>query len=333
MTSARLEVLPAEPATSPRPLLSIVVPAHNEAATIGPTLRRIAAAAAAAPELAGRVEAIVVSDGSRDRTFDVARRALAQTLRGSVVELETNAGSHAAIVCGLRHAAGDYVAIMAADGQDPPEVLPEMVRALRPDVDVVWGRRRDRSGDRRATRVLAAAYYRLFRTLTGFDYPPGGLDFLVAKRRVIEVLLAHPQRNASLFLTVFNLGFGHACVDYDRGARAGGESSWTLRKRLKLGVDMLTALSSAPIRVVSGAGVLVGLVGIVLGTVTMIRAALGDVPVAGWASLMVLMSIMGGLLLIAVGLVGEYVWRILDEVRGRPLFLEGRHTRVGGEEP
>jgi dolichol-phosphate mannosyltransferase len=202
-------------------------------------------------------------------------------------------------------------------------------------VDVVWGRRRDRSGDRRSTRLLATAYYRLFRTLTGFDYPPGGLDFLVARRRVIEALLAHSQRNTSLFLTVFNLGFGHAYVDYDRGARAGGQSSWTLRKRVKLGVDMLTALSPAPIRIVSATGVLVGLVGIVLGAVTLVRAAFGEVPVAGWASLMVLTSVIGGLLLVAVGLMGEYVWRILDEVRGRPLFLEGRHAREGGmrEEP
>jgi glycosyltransferase involved in cell wall biosynthesis len=311
-----------------RPLLSVVLPAHDEADAIGVTLARLATLAATDAELAGRVEVIVVSDGSADSTFAEACEAVARGLQGRVIELATNAGSHAAIRCGLRYASGDFVAVMAADGQDPPEALRTMLDRFQPQIDVVWGRRRERRNDGRRVRLAAAAFYRMFRVLTGLDYPPSGLDFFVARRRVIETVLQHSTRNASLFLLIYNLGFAQAFLDYDRGARVSGHSSWTLRKRLKLAVDMLTGCSAAPIRIASLVGVMAGLVGIALGALTLIRAAAGDVDVHGWASLMVISSIMSGFALVAIGFLGEYVWRILDEVRGAPPFIEARQERL-----
>jgi dolichol-phosphate mannosyltransferase len=327
----RIAAVEDPPLLAAPPLLSIVMPAHDEGGVIGGTIDRVRRMAHGAG-LAGRVELIVVSDGSTDATFDEARVALGPDLPGTVVELVTNAGSHAAIGCGLAHARGDHVAIVAADGQDPPEALPAMLAAMRAPVDVGWGRRCDRANDRRATRRSAAAFYRMFRLLTGLDYPPSGLDFVVARRRVIDVVLRRSTRNTSLFLLIYNLGFAQAFVDYERGARAGGSSSWTLRKKAKLAIDMLTGLSAAPIRVASLAGVLAGLVGMSLGSVTLVRAALGDVPVSGWASLMVVSSFTSGLILVAIGFLGEYTWRILDEARGAPLFVEGRSARVRAEE-
>ena len=314
---------------SNRPQLSVVMPAHNEGGVIAATLQRIARTARDA-KLAGQIEVIVVSDGSSDETFQDARHALGPDLPGTVVELVANAGSHAAIRCGLTYTRGEHVAIMAADGQDPPEALPAMLAAMRPPVEVVWGRRRDRANDRATARLLAGAYYRIFRLLTGLDYPPSGLDFLVVRRRVIDAVLQHSTRNTSLHLLIYNLGFAQAFLDYDRGPRVGGHSSWTLRKRLKLAIDMLTGCSAAPIRIASLVGILAGLVGIVLGGVTLVRAAFGAVPASGWASLMVVSSCMGGLMLVAIAFLGEYVWRILDEVRGAPPFIEARHeTRHG----
>ena len=309
-------------AESTVPLLSIVLPAHNEAGVIDDTLARIAALDG---ELTARIEVIVISDGSTDATFDDACAGLHGGLEGRVVELAANVGSHAAICCGLRYARGDLVAIMAADGQDPPEALPAMLERFGQGVDVVWGRRRERRNDGARTRVAAAAFYRSFRLLTGQDYPPSGLDFLIVRRRVVDAVLQHSTRNTSLHLLIYNLGFTQAFVEYDRGRRAGGESSWTLRKRAKLAVDMLAGCSAAPIRIASLVGVLAGLVGIVLGGVTLVRAALGDVPASGWASLMVVTCFMGGLMLVAIAFLGEYVWRILDEVRGTPPFVEARH--------
>lgn len=317
-------------AVATRPLLSVVIPAHNEAGVIDGTLARIAALD---PELSDRIEVIVVSDGSTDATFADACGALRRGLRGRVVQLAANVGSHSAIRCGLRYARGDLVAVMSADGQDPPEVLPAMLERFAEGVDVVWGRRRERRNDRVGARLAAAAFYRCFRLLTGREYPASGLDFLVVRRRVVDAVLERSTRNMSLFLLIYNLGFMQAFVEYDRGPRVGGHSSWTLRKRVKLGIDMLAGCSAAPIRIASLVGAVVGLVGIVLGGVTLVRAALGIVPASGWASLMVVTSFMGGLMLVALAFLGEYVWRILDEVRGAPPFIEARHEDATGREP
>jgi polyisoprenyl-phosphate glycosyltransferase len=163
--------------------------------------------------------------------------------------------------------------------------------------------------------------------LTGLDYPPSGLDFLLVRRRVIDAVLGRSARNTSLFLLIYNLGFAQAFVDYERGARNGGCSSWTLRKRAKLALDMLSSHSAAPIRIASLTGMVACLAGIVLGGVTLVGAA-GDTPAPGWAALMVVTALTSGSMLLAIGLLGEYVWRILDEVRGAPPFIEARHQRV-----
>jgi dolichol-phosphate mannosyltransferase len=309
--------------------LSIVIPAWNEAGVIGPTLQRIKAIVAAHPELVGRVEVIVVSDGSTDGTYREAVAEIGDVVSGRVVQLLQNVGSHAAIRAGMEHAHGDFVALLAADGQDPPELLPEMLEAFADeDVCVVWGRRLARVHDDRFHSLTSATYYRIFRRLTGMEYPAAGLDFVVLRRVVVEAVLSHRERNTSLYLLIFNLGLPDAYVDYERGERALGTSRWSFRARCKLAIDMLTTFSAAPIRVLSVTGVIVGMLGVVLGGVTVIRALFTDIPVSGWASLMVVTSIMSGIMLIALGLLGEYVWRTLDEVRQRPLYFVAREAVV-----
>ena len=188
-------------------MLSVVLPAHDEAGVIDATLTRIAALD---PELTERIEVIVVSDGSTDATFEDACEGLGRGLEGRVVELAANVGAHAAIRCGLRYARGDLVALMSADGQDPPEALPAMLERFSPELDVVWGWRRERRNDGGSARFAAAAFYRFFRLLTGLDYPPSGLDFLIVRRRVIDAVLQHSTRNTSLHLLIYNLGFAQA---------------------------------------------------------------------------------------------------------------------------
>lgn len=310
------------------PILSVVLPAYNEQGVIGGTLQDVSEAVRSDPRLAGSVEVIVVSDGSTDGTFDEATAALDENnLPGVVVELVTNVGSHSAIRSGLRHARGEHVAVIAADGQDPPALLAEMLNAMRQGVDIVWGERQDRRNDPALSRLVSRAYYGFFRRMTGMDYPPQGYDFVMFSRRVLDAMFQYPERNASIFLLIFNLGFGQTTVGYVRGARTGGSSGWTLRKRAKLAIDMLTAFSAAPIRVVSAVGVVIGAFGVVFGGVTVVRGLLGHIPAEGWASLMVMTSLMGGTILVALGFIGEYLWRTLDEVRGRPLYLEARAAR------
>ena len=318
--------MPSPTASPPR--LSVVVPAFNEERLIADTLERIRVMAEQDPRLAGRVEVIVVSDGSTDGTFDRASASMGDDLPGTVVELASNVGSHTAIRCGLAHANGELIVVLSADGQDSPELIPSMIDRFDTGIQIVWGERSHRKNDPRIRRLLASVYYRLFRIVTSFDYPPSGLDFVMFTSPVRQSLLAHKERNTSLFLLLFNLGFGQATVKYDRQQRSAGESKWTLRKRVKLAIDMLTGFSAAPIRLVSVAGVVVGTGGLLLGGYTIIRALMNDVPVSGWASLMVVSSLMGGSTLVAIALIGEYLWRTLDEVRSRPLYLEARRHKA-----
>lgn len=330
MSHTRIERSAPPRGETGRPLLSVVLPAHNESGVVGLTLERIAAVMRSSPGLSGGIEVIVVSDGSTDDTFVEARRALGPALPGTVVELAANAGSHAAIRCGLRYARGEHVAIMSADGQDPPEALPEMLAALRPPVDVVWGQRLDRAGDPRSARRAAAAYYRIFRTVTRLDYPPSGLDFVVVRRRVIEQVLESSSHHASLFLLIYNLGYAQTFVPYERAPRSGGTSSWTLGKRLKLATDMLTAYSPAPVRIPSLAGLLTCFAGMVLAGVVLLRGVLGAPPVPAWAALLAFGSAAGASILVALAFLGEYAWRLLDELRKTPTFIEARREHVTG---
>ncbi len=295
---------------------SVIIPAFNEELSIAATLDRIVAAFGGSPEI------IVVSDGSSDRTFEVAASWLRDTGCGIAIQLASNVGSHAAIRCGLERASGDTVAIISADGQDPPEVLPQMARMVAEGMDLVWGERTGRRRDPWIRRVLAAAYYRMFRLVTGLEYPPSGFDFIVMSRHAVAALGRYRERNLPLFLAVFNLGLASATVPYQRAERVAGTSGWTISKRLRLAMDMLTSYSPAPIRMVSGVGLIIGVLGVVFGAFTVIRALRGGVPVEGWASLMVVSSLMLGTLLVAVGFIGEYLWRTLDEIRARPLFIE-----------
>jgi glycosyltransferase involved in cell wall biosynthesis len=308
--------------------LSIVVPAYNEAEALPDVTERIRKVVSASEDLDGRTELIIVSDGSDDATFEVAAKSLGDDLPGEVVEFVGNAGSHAAIRCGLERTSGNAVAILSADGQDPPEALPEMVDRLGNGIEVVWGKRASRKADPWLTRTLASLYYRFFRLVTGLHYPESGLDFVVIGRPVVDAVSSFRERNLPLFPMIYNLGYGQTSVPYERGERTTGETGWSLRKKLKFAVDMLTAFSAAPLRLLSLIGAIVGFLGLLFGFVTALRAIFGQVPISGWASLMVAVTVMGGLILIAVSVLGEYVWRTLDESRRRPLYLVGRSRRI-----
>lgn len=305
------------------PRLTVVLPAHDEAEVIGSTIQRITEAT----RTLGQVAVVVVSDGSSDDTYSVASAAVFDHGRGFVIELAKNVGSHAAIRAGLRAVDSGPVVVMAADGQDPPETIPRMLEALDQGADLVWGTRQGRRRDPFPRRLLASLFYRIFRVLTGLDYPPRGYDFVAFQESVLRAVNQHRERNAPLFLMLYNIGFRQTEVGYQRGERVGGSSSWTLRKRLKLGLDMITAFSPAPIRAVSLLGGLIGLFGVVFGGITVVRALLGQTPADGWASLMVVSSLLSGLTLLALALIGEYLWRALDEARGRPLYIERRRAR------
>ncbi|MDC3299563.1 glycosyltransferase family 2 protein [bacterium] len=318
-------------ASESTPSLTIVIPAYNEADAIAETLAELGEVLLCRQYLHDRVEVVIVSDGSTDNTYEIATEALSTAgLKGYVVELAHNTGSHAALLCGIRHSSCDFVAYMAADGQDPPCCVLALYDELSHGYDVVWGLRASRKQDPLLRRVTARFYYRVFRLITRLNYPPAGIDVFICRKQVADIVSKYLPRNSSIFLYIFNLPLRSGTITYARRERVSGNSKWTLGKRFTLAINMFTGLSPAPIRLMSVLGGTLGLLGMVFGGTTIARSLLTDSSVPGWSSLMVVVSLMCGLILILLGLVGEYLWRVLDNTRLQPEYFESRNSLVDG---
>jgi dolichol-phosphate mannosyltransferase len=240
------------------------------------------------------------------------------------IRLARNSGSHVAITCGLHHAQGDGAVMMAADLQDPPETLQAMIDAWRQGAQIVWAVRRGRPAG------FAALYYRIMRRVVGLkEMPATGADFFLVDRIVLDAFRQFPERNVSVLALITWVGFRQAHIEYDKQPRAGGQSGWTLARKLRLVVDSITAFSDFPIRLCGYAGALLVGSALLLGLVAILL-----LPSIGVGLLLVLAAMVGltGAQLLALGIVGEYVWRALEEARRRPAYLierlAGRHPAV-----
>ena len=296
-------------------MLSIVTPAFNEALNLRELYARLTRTM---PAIGGEWEWLVVDDHSRDETFAIVEELSRQDMRVRGIRLARNSGSHIAITCGLHHADGDAVAMMAADLQDPPETLTELVERWRRGVQVVWAVRRHRPGER-THAGFASIYYWIMRRVVGMtEMPARGADFFLLDRVVVEAFRRHSERNVSVLALITSLGFRQEQVEYDKQPRVAGSSGWTLRRNITLVIDSITGFSALPLRLCAWAGVALVLMGIVVATAGVVL-----LPSLG-AGLLLLLGVMFGLSgvqLIALGIVGEYVWRVLDEARRRPLYL------------
>ena len=295
--------------------LSIITPAFNESENLVPLYERIAAAMSA---LGADWEWIVVDDHSRDRTFALVGELAVRDARVRGVRLARNSGSHVAITCGLHHAQGDAAAIMAADLQDPPETLGPMLERLRQGAQIVWAVRRARPGDR-THAGFAAFYYWMMRRVAGLhEMPARGADFFLVDRVVLDAFRRFPERTSSVLALITSLGFRQEFVEYDKQPRMAGQSGWTLARKIRLVIDSLTAFSSLPIRLCSYAGVVLALAGVAIGVL-----GIAQLPDLGGGILLLLAAIVGlaGIQLLALGMLGEYLWRTLDEARRRPQYL------------
>lgn len=306
------------------PELSIVVPVyHNEMnlPDLIPALERATAGI--------DVEFVFVDDGSRDGSWAWLERWVAREPRATVIKLSRNFGSFTACTAGLAHARGDAAVIISADLQDPPELIPQMVAQWRAGHEVVLAVR-NRREEPWHQRAAARVYYALMRRWALADMPPGGFDFCLVDRKVIDTVTRVEERNTSLMGLILWTGFRRAEIPYTRRAREKGRSMWTLRKKIKYFADSLVAFSYTPIRLVQAIGALVALAGFLWAAAILILRIRGVIEIEGWATLMFVILVLGGLHLVTLGVVGEYVWRALDESKGRPLYLVDRIVR-GGE--
>jgi polyisoprenyl-phosphate glycosyltransferase len=300
------------------PEISIITPAYNEAKNLPVLWRRLSEAMSA---ISGNWEWIVVDDHSVDETFSAVADLARQHHYIKGVRFARNFGSHAAISCGLHRALGQCVVLIAADLQDPPEAIAELVDKWRNGAQVVWAVRGQRQGEKKATVGFARAYYFIMRHIVGLkEMPPTGADFFLMDRFVVDALKEFNENNASLFALVTWMGFRQTSIMYDKQARLYGESGWSLKKKLKLVVDSVTSFSYLPIRLMSYVGFIIAFLGFLYAAIVVANAYAGQ-PVEGWTSLMVVLLIIGGIQMLMMGVLGEYLWRALDESRRRPRFL------------
>ena len=309
---------PPERRGKKRSRLSLVTPAYNEARNLPLLYEHISAVLTS---LDVDWEWIVVDDHSTDDTFKTITNIAARDSHVRAVRFARNFGSHKAILCGLELAQGDCAVVLAGDMQDPPETVPLLLAKWYEGAQVVWAARMGREGEKAATVGFARLYYLLMRRVVGIkEIPSMGADFFLIDRIVIDALRQFNESNASILALITWMGFRQTTINYDKQARKYGRSGWSLEKKLKLAVDSITSFTYVPIRLMSYLGLVVAMLGFLYALVVIINALAGH-PVQGWASLMVVLLVIGGIQMLMMGVLGEYLWRALDEARQRPRYL------------
>jgi dolichol-phosphate mannosyltransferase len=305
-------------------LLSVVAPMLNEEDTVDAFYARVAGA------LDGiDFELVLVDDGSRDATPAHLERLAAADPRVKVVTLSRNFGHQPALTAGLEHARGDVVVMIDADLQDPPELIAEMLEQWRGGSDVVYAVRRTRAGETRFKLVTAQWFYKLFARLTGMQLEPDSGDFRLMDRRALRVLLSMPERNRFLRGMTVWVGFRQSAVPYDRDARYAGTTKFSLNKMVRFSFDAISSFSHTPLQVATLLGfVFSGLAFLAIPLTIVARYTHQFVP--GVPSTLIAILLLGGIQLITVGLIGEYVGRIYDEVKRRPLYVVSDRRNVDG---
>jgi dolichol-phosphate mannosyltransferase len=296
-------------------LLSVVAPVYNEQELVEAFVRRACAAVADYT-----FELVLVNDGSADATPAILDRIAAEDPRVRVIHLSRNFGHQAALTAGLEHAAGDVVAMIDADLQDPPELIPTMVARWEDGADVVYAVRKQRDGETAFKLATASWFYKLFDKLAQVDLEPNSGDFRLLDRRALDALLTMTERSRFLRGMTVWVGFNQTAVPYERDARHAGETKYTLRKMLRFSLDAIASFSHLPLQLATYVGIAsAGIAFVAIPIVAVLR--ISDSYLPGFGSLTIAILLLGGIQLIALGVIGEYVGRIYDEVKHRPLYI------------
>ena len=314
---------PSAPAAAPtipgaRYTLSIVVPIYNEAAVLPEFHRRLAAVLDGLP---GAAEIIYVNDGSRDATMELLTGLNRTDARVAVIDLSRNFGKEVAMSAGLDRASADAVVVIDADLQDPPELIPAMVGAWQEGSDVVLMRRRSRDSDSWLKRATARAFYRAIGRIGTVDIPENVGDFRLLSRRAVAALRRFPERSRFMKGLFAWIGFPGKEIAYDRDARYAGETKWNYWRLWNFALEGITSFSVVPLKIASYMGLLTAVGAFGRGVYVIGKTLLYGDPVAGYPTLVVLVLFLGGLQLMALGIIGEYLARMFIEVKQRPLYL------------
>jgi polyisoprenyl-phosphate glycosyltransferase len=306
------------PAPDPasRGRISVVTPAFNEAANLAIFYERLVDALARSP---ADWEWLLVDDHSADGTYATACTLAASDPRVRPIRLAANVGAHAAIGCGFDAARGEAAVVFAADLQDPPDLLPRMISAWLEGAKVVWGSRLKRASQNPLRYAATRLHTGIVRAFAGPGFPADGADCVLVGTEALTALKRVRERRVPVFALIASLGLPYQVIVYDRAPRLRGQSGWTLEKKVGLVTDSITALTDRPIRWAIIAAVGIAVAGFAYAAVVTAHYFVGQ-PLQGWSSLMVVFLVLSGLQLLMLGILGSYVWRILEEVRRTPRY-------------
>ena len=300
-------------------MVSVIVPVYNEGDAVVAAHDGIARVfSTQLPDV--EFEIVFVDDGSRDDSFQHLSALAAQHPYVRAIKLSSNCGSHMAIRVALEHVAGDCACFVPCDLQDPPEVIPAMLAKLVEPVKIVWAVRSSRE-DSLTSRILSRIFFFLGRLLVSKNLAPSGASMFLVGPDVLKSVKLYREKNLTLDGLFATMDVQHAYVPYSRQARKMGVSKWTLGKRLKLFADFFVGYSYVPIRAMSYVGILLSLLGFLYACFVLVNRLFFNSPIQGWTSLMMVVLIIGGFQMTMTGIIGEYLWRVLDEVRGRPRYV------------
>jgi dolichol-phosphate mannosyltransferase len=310
--------------------LSLVIPLYNEEEVIGALRDGVNSFART---LSSEVELVLVNDGSSDETLALLAEWAASDPRVTVLHLSRNFGHQIAATAGLDYAAGDAVVLMDADLQDPLSAIHEMIDRYCDGYDVVYGQRQSRAGESAYKRFAAWMFYRIMRNLVYRDLPPDVGDFRLISRQCLDAVKQMRETHRFLRGMVAWVGFPQVAVAYHRAARVAGSTKYPLRKMLAFSWTAATSFSTLPLRVSMIMGAIVGMLGIEEGIRAILAYSLGWYTVPGWTSLTVLVALIGSALLMSIGILGEYVAKLYEQSKGRPLYIVARTFGAGLDAP
>lgn len=300
------------------PALSIVIPLYNEEANLPHLHQRLIPAVTS---ITGHYQIIYVNDGSKDATLSMVKALAIQDARVNYLSFSRNFGHQMAIMSGIEHADGDAVIIMDGDLQDPPELIPELWKKYKEGYKVVYAQRRSREGETWAKKWTAKTFYRLLKKTTNIKIPLDTGDFRLIDRKVVDYLKQMPERHKFLRGQIAWIGFKQTAVHYDRESRFAGKTNFSFSKMFQFAIDGITAFSNYPLRMATVMGFVVSAVSFVVILYALYSKFVLHRTLTGWTSLIISVLFIGGVQLIAIGIIGEYISRINSDVRKRPLYV------------
>jgi len=266
------------------------------------------------------IELIFIDDGSQDKTWELLNKSINLSYDHKLIKLSKNFGSHYAITAGLNVAQGDVIGLVTSDLQDPPELFSKMLKEWENGYKIIMAVRNGRE-DNFLQRFFSNTYYKLLKRFSNTNMPIGGFDFFLVDKEVAKILTLMNEKNSSLTCQIAWTGFNRKVIYYKRSKREIGKSKWTISKKFKLFVDSFVSFSVFPIRLIQIFGLFFSSAGFIYIIAIIILKFTGNIPIQGFATIIAILCIVSGLILLSLSIIGEYIWRILDEARKRPPFI------------